>query len=353
MVRSRRAFTLIELLVVIAIIAILIGLLLPAVQKVRDSAARLQCQNNLKQIGLACHNYHDANQVLPPGKGHSYPGEASYARWCFLALLLPYVEQAPLYNLIDFTHAPSTPGMGGVAPFMPAYSNGNLGACETRVPVYLCPADPNAYWSTSSGGQNWPGGTNYLGNLGAQYLCDLSEQFPSTIDPGATANGIFYYLSHVRLTDITDGTSNTAMVSEKMRGNGTPNPNAHPGTDMWRMSNTVGIDNTMNACQGLNPQTATPLTSFQGASWVMGEMCCSTYNHVSTPNSQSCAGIGFPGNMANMAMDVPATSNHNNGSGVNVLMCDGDVRFFNNSISLATWRAMGTRNGTEVLGSDF
>jgi prepilin-type N-terminal cleavage/methylation domain-containing protein/prepilin-type processing-associated H-X9-DG protein len=351
MIRSRRAFTLIELLVVIAIIAILIGLLLPAVQKVRDSAARMQCQNNLHQIGLACHNYHDVYKVLPPGKGSAYPGEAGYARWSFLAKILPFVEQGNLYNSIDFTHAPSTPGMGGAVAFMPAYSNVNQLACETKVNVYLCPADPNAFSSNSAAGVSWPGGSSYVGNLGTQFLCDLSETFPSTMVPGATANGVFYFLSSVRLTDITDGTSNTAMVSEKLRGNGAPNPNGHPPTDMYQMPNQTSLAATSATCQGLNPQTATPLTSFQGASWVMGEMCCSTYNHVSGPNTQTCAGIGFPGNMANMAMDVPPSSNHT--GGVNVLMCDGDVRFFSNSISLTTWQAMGTRNGGEVMGSDF
>jgi prepilin-type N-terminal cleavage/methylation domain-containing protein/prepilin-type processing-associated H-X9-DG protein len=344
MIHRRSAFTLIELLVVIAIIAILIGLLLPAVQKVREAGARLQCQNNLKQIGLALHNYHDVNKQFPYGKGPSYPGEQAYARWSVHSQILPYMEQDNLYKSINFSHAPSTPGMQGATGFMPPYSNANLAQSEALVKMFICPSDP----AGANGGQsgNWPGQNNYVGNLGTQYLCDLSEQFPSTMDTSATANGVLYYLSHVRITDITDGTSNTALFSEKLRGRGVPNPK----TDMFIMPNQSSLAATYQTCMGLNTATATPLTSWQGASWVMGEMCCTTYNHVSPPNTTTCAGVPFPGNMANMAMQVPPSSGHTNG--VNLLLCDGSVHFITNGIDLATWRGLGSRNGGEVLG-DF
>jgi prepilin-type N-terminal cleavage/methylation domain-containing protein len=339
---SRRSgFTLIELLVVIAIIAILIGLLLPAVQKVREAAARMKCQNNLKQIGLAVHGYHDANQVFPFGKGPSYPGAPVYARWSIHSQLLPYLEQSNLYRSIDFTFPPETPGMAGaVINFMPAYQNPggqNAAACRAVVPTFLCPSDPAPQPS------DWPGQNNYYANQGANFLCDLSEAQPSTIAPGANSNGPFYYLSKNKIASITDGTSNTVLFSEKLRGNGAPNPR----TDMLTMPNTTTLDATYAACTGLNPATATPLTSKQGFSWVMGEMCCTTYNHVSTPNTTTCAGIGFPGNMSNMAMQVPPSSAHT--SGVNCLMGDGAVRFVTNSIDLASWRALGTMNGGEVI----
>jgi prepilin-type N-terminal cleavage/methylation domain-containing protein/prepilin-type processing-associated H-X9-DG protein len=348
MLRQRSAFTLIELLVVIAIIAVLIGLLLPAVQKVREAANRAKCTNNLKQIGLALHNYHDVNQRFPFGKGPDYigkiPGCPVYPRWSPHSQLLPYVEQQNLYNSIDFNFPPETPGMEGpVINFMPAWQNPkreNAMACRTVVPGFLCPSDPAGQPA------DWLGQNNYLANLGTTFLCDLSEQLKSTIAPSETPTGVFYYLSRVRIADLTDGTSQTVLFSEKLRGNGNPNPR----TDMLIMQNQVTLDDTYKTCTGMNPNTATPLTSKQGWSWVMGEMCCTTYNHVSGPNTITCAGIGFPGSMANMAMQVPPSSAHP--GGVNALLGDGSVRFIQDNINLVTWRALGTRNRGEVIG-DF
>jgi prepilin-type N-terminal cleavage/methylation domain-containing protein/prepilin-type processing-associated H-X9-DG protein len=337
---KRSGFTLIELLVVIAIIAVLIGLLLPAVHKVREAAHRTECMNNLKQMDLAVTHYHDEHKQFPFGKGPSYGGAPVYARWSVHSQLLPYLEQNPLYQSIDFTKPPETPGMGGTIPFMPAYQNPgrvNANACRTRVNGFLCPSDP----VTEPG--DWPGQNNYYASQGVQFLCDLSAALPSTIAPGETPDGPFHYLSKTRFASITDGTSQTAFFSEKRRGTGTPDPR----TDMFTMPNQSTLDATYTTCMGLNPATATPLTSKQGFSWVMGEMCCTTYNHVSRPNTRSCAGIGFPGNMANMAMQVTASSGHNNG--VNVAFGDGSVRFITNDVSLANWRAMGTMNRRDIV----
>ncbi len=346
--RRRFGFTLIELLVVIAIIGVLISLLLPAVQKVREAANRTECLNNLKQIGLALHNYHDTHKSLPFGKGPNYvksrPGSAAYARWSAHSQLLPYIEQDNLYRSIDFTFPPETPGMGGVIPFMPAFQNPNrenAAACRTVVKTFLCPSD-----ATQVSIADWPGVNNYFANQ-STWLCDLSEKQPSTIAPNELPTGVMYYLSKVRLTDIIDGTSNTAFFSERIRGGGFPNPR----TDMFTMMNQTSLDATYQACTSLDPTTAVPLTSVEGASWVMGEMCCTTYNHVSPPNTKTCAGMGFPGNMSNMAMQVPPSSFHPNI--VNVLLGDGSVRPVTNDIDLITWRALGTRNGQEVITSDF
>ncbi len=350
MSRIRRGFTLIELLVVIAIIGILIALLLPAVQAAREAGRRAQCTNNLKQIGLALHNYVSTFSVLPFGKGLNYPGASAYARWSAHSQLLLFIEQGNVFNSINFSLAPETPGMAGDVPFMPAYQNTNrenATSCRVQISAFLCPSD-----ASSSLLGEWPGGNNYLGNL-QSWACDLSESVPSTVAPAEQMQGIFYYQSAVRMADITDGLSSTAFFSEKIKGNDKNDSDSR--SDSMIMSGSIslvpdGVTATYQACQALNPLTSTRLTRRQGMSWVMGEMCCTSYNHVTTPNGKTCAGTGFPGSMANMPMQVPPSSQHP--GGVNVMMGDGSVRFVKNGVAMATWRALGTRSGGEVIPGD-
>jgi prepilin-type N-terminal cleavage/methylation domain-containing protein/prepilin-type processing-associated H-X9-DG protein len=193
MPRKRRGFTLIELLVVIAIIAILLGLLLPAVQKVREAAARMQCQNNLKQMGLACHAYHDANNGLPPGylATAAYPDTAP--GWGWGAFLLPYLEQDNLHRQIN---------LGAPVQTQPAI--------QAVLKVYLCPSDspPTSAFQITDllmTPVTSAGPSSYAATVGD----DSSEA------DAAVGNGVFYRNSRTRLTDITDGTSNTTMIGDR------------------------------------------------------------------------------------------------------------------------------------------
>jgi prepilin-type N-terminal cleavage/methylation domain-containing protein/prepilin-type processing-associated H-X9-DG protein len=342
--QRHRGFTLIELLVVIAIIAVLIALLLPAIQMAREAARRTQCRNNLKQIGLALQNYHATHQVFPFGKGFDYrlqlPTAPVFARWSTHALILPEIEYANLYNNINFSFPPETPGMGGVIAFMPAYQNPNrvnANECRTVLETMLCPSDLAIQG-------DWLGQNNYVGNQGG-WLCDRSDVIGTANDtnPGELQTGVLYYLSRVRISDIVDGTSQTAMFSEKIRGTGDPNPRS----DMFVVPHQTSLDSLYQVCSNLATSTATPLTSKYGWSWVMGENCCTLYNHVTTPNKNTCGGTGFPGSMTNMAMQVPPSSRHP--GGVNVLMCDGSVHFITDGMDLNMWRALGTRKGQEVV----
>jgi prepilin-type N-terminal cleavage/methylation domain-containing protein len=345
MSRPRHAFTLIELLVVIAIIGILIALLLPAVQFARESARRTHCSNNLKQIGIALHLYHDGLRVFPFGKGPSYPGAAGYARWSAHALMLPYLEQKPIWDSINFNYAPATPGMGGVINFMPAYANANgmnVIPSKMYIPTFLCPSDG------LNTPQDWPGQNNYAGNQGGTFLCDRGDQpaLPTDTLPSETNQGMLYFLSGVSMGQVVDGTSNTMIFSEKLRGRGGP----FKRTDMFVIANQTTMDATFVTCNATNPLTATPLTSKWGYSWVMGENCCTLYNHVAPPNYPTCAGIPFPGTMTNMSMQVPPSSYHP--GGVMCCLTDGSVKWVSQNIDVLTWRCLGTRNGYEALEKD-
>jgi prepilin-type N-terminal cleavage/methylation domain-containing protein len=199
----RRGFTLIELLVVIAIIAILIGLLLPAVQKVREAAARMSCSNNLKQIGLALHNYHDTNQVLPPGfTATAAPGGDVSPGWGWSFYLLPYIEQDNLFRTQTNLTQPVT-----ASPLL-----------AQKVKTYMCPSDTTTEPFPVYG----PGGVQLSGVRAAP--CSYAafsggdETEVTTGDGGGRFHGVFYRNSRTRITDITDGTSHTGFVAERACG---------------------------------------------------------------------------------------------------------------------------------------
>jgi prepilin-type N-terminal cleavage/methylation domain-containing protein len=217
MVRSSRrgGFTLIELLVVIAIIAILIALLVPAVQKVRDAAARTQCVNNLKQMGLAVHNYHDTNKKFPPGVAYVPPQQYPFFYWSWMAMMMPFYEQGPLYNQA-YTWANAGAQYNGnynwwpwggfwISPQTPA--NPALGAI---VPILICPADGRQ--SLQLPGSTWGG----IGNVAfTGYLANAGSVEGNETYNGGQSNGVLYWTSQTRFASITDGTSNTILIGER------------------------------------------------------------------------------------------------------------------------------------------
>ncbi len=314
--RSRSAFSLIELLVVIAIIAILVGLLLPAVQKVREAASRMKCSNNLKQIALAMHGYHDSYGQFPPGWDF-------VTSWGSLSRALPFIEQGNISKLIDYSK-PITDSAN--APVLPLVVN-----------TFLCPSDvPNPMPSLGAP-------TNYMGNAGSIPVFVIARGLNVTDPP---PNGIFFSQSaNIKIASITDGTSNTAIFSERVLGDGNMGlvspledvfngPNAAPGRP-------ATADEAYTWCQSVditNPANQFPI--FMGAPWAHGQH---NYQHIAPPNARSCGWL--PSLRASMA----ATSRHT--GGVNVAFGDGSTRFVTDNVDLTAWRAMGTRNGGEVFNS--
>ncbi len=309
--RVKSGFTLIELLVVIAIIAILIGLLLPAVQKVREAAARMSCTNKQKQIGLALHNYHDTNGAMPAGQPYGYyfggwystPGIKDLDRSNWAGAILPYVEQNALYDQLQTAIRNSS-----------GYTC-NLPLAQNVLATFLCPSDPASPKIAAAPGNAQGFHTNFIVCHGNGYAT------PTGDDRGLNLNGIFFGQSKVKLTDITDGTSNTAMVSELLQGSDT----AAGGHDVrGRMWNTIHAGTTFSTIYPPNSTVGDNTMGYCGA--VPGAPC-------------------GPQSVANTF--ALARSKHT--GGVNVTRGDASVRFVSNSITPATWLGMGSRTGGEII----
>jgi len=336
---SRRrvsAFTLIELLVVIAIIAVLIGLLLPAVQKVREAANRMKCENNLKQLGLAMHSYHDTNSQFPPNKAAGTPWGPTpgtdWESWYFLSAsysVLPYVEQQNLFAQFAAlkTQTRSVTWDAATGP-----------ACA-KLQVFLCPSSPKL-----SPTSVYPG-TNYLWCSGS------SVHTGGCVTLAQGANGMITADGGIRMADAKDGTSNTILASEYIPG--IDNANGFKRVGALTVANSqfatqAEIDTVAN-----DPGTAV-LTN-NGRTWAWYGSTNSLFNTSVPPNWKAVNYLGGAGTGgAGWAWDsctgmVPARSEHS--GGVNVCLADGSVRFVSNNVALFTWQCLGNRKDGQVLGN--
>ncbi len=365
-----RGFTLIELLVVIAIIAVLIALLLPAVQAAREAARRIACVNNLKQIGLAIHNYHQINDVLPPGGFPAYTPTANTGNNSSPsahARLLPFLEQQTLYNALNW----SLTVINDPKPFTGYGPFANSTVTITRLNAFLCPSDTPPSWNLSSASQPLPNyqapGNNYFASVGS------SLEFASRQTSGPP-NGPFSYVGEigrcVRISGVVDGTSNTIAFGEWKIGDGNSSLVSIPSDVVFigslpngtaRNNGTLSMPNPIlvanfpawvQSCAAAQQVDRTNHTSALGEAWIFDITGVSFGNVLLPPNPKNpnCDSSTVASNTLQNPGMWGLSSYHSGGA--NVVLLDGSVRFVKDSISQQTLWSLGSIAQGEIVSSD-
>jgi len=351
----RRGFTLIELLVVIAIIAVLIALLLPAVQAAREAARRTQCVNNMKQIGLALHNYHDVVGTFPMGASagaYSLPGQYSAEQnFSCLAAMLPQLGETPVYNAINFNWGCEDSNS------VLCYKINSTGQ-GVKINAFCCPSDPNAGVVDVNGTANT---NNYYGCLGTSTLISTNTGAASV---NVQTTGIFTWQASYGVRDVIDGTSNTIGFAECVVGNqslqlrqkriGLVSVTGVPTAALLMdgSSNPTQIMAGIAACdKAWNSGSGGSLDKQRGENWAHGCNDMSLFNTIVQPNDKNDAWVNCSQNSSG-CMSTFSNSDSWHPGGVNVMMTDGSVKFIKDSIAIRTWWALGTKANGEVISAD-
>lgn len=355
----RNAFTLVELLVVIAVIGILIALLLPAVQAAREAARRTQCKNNLKQLGLALLNHHDTYGYFPVSQtasGLSSGSDCETGFYSWHSQVLPFLEETPLHDSIDFSVNMSD-ACGSGAPISATHPN--AAAAATVVQAFLCPSDGATGANHVVMGDANPASDNYAANAGWPVMASgvngeratpgKYNGLVSLTNPGGRAD--WHDRGPVRIRNVTDGTSNTAAVAERLiQAAGSLDEVESSENRRLSFHVTSSSARTLPEMAAAGQPGATHAdgrdSAFVGRAWISGwSPTGPTYMHLMTPNTNHCH---F--NSADKNGNVAITPSSNHPGGVHVLLADGHVHFVNDDVDQETWWAMGSRDGGDLPG---